>query len=270
MAVCSNAIGQPTTTNKFAIELVDSAKLAFCNNDTAKTIFFLEKIERDYPVDGVIIMSNKILGELYSAMGRDMEAKSKFFYALSYKPATFMTLRDADICDKIINNYSGPAAKADLCVAISQLYLKQKQFDSSLYYLNLADNDYLPYRGCGNGVIMYKSFLSMHFADHYLAAGDTTHAISRLLDFFMKPDGSPILLTNKLKALLLHKWTQAEITNQVDQGFKNFTYHKTENGGYTISVNLFGHTVKDYCYGSIKSYKQFYKKDRSLMILKGE
>ena len=110
------------------------------------------------------------------------------YYALKY-----------NVCDKLLNKHFTLRAKADLCTVLSTVYLNEKQFDSALYYLNQADNENLPYRNCGNGVMMYRSYLSPYFADCYLAMGDTTNAIARLLDYFMNINGNTVLLTRKLK-----------------------------------------------------------------------
>ena len=240
---------QSDDVNINVIKLIDSAKLSFCKNDTLKTIACLETIEKDYPTDAAIVATNKALADLYLTIGRTREAKEKMLYAFLYKPTNYPAYRCTDFCNRILNNFYTSRAKADLCVGLSQLYLKQKLFDSSLLYLNLAENEFLPYKDCGNGIYMYKSFLSPYFADYYLTIGDTTKAIARLLDFFMKGDGDSRLLIQKLKLILLQRWTQKEITEQVDKGLRELKFIKADDDEFVISLTLFGHTIKGYGYG---------------------
>lgn len=247
---------------------MDSAKVAFCENDTLKTITILETIEKTYTTDALIVFTNKALADLYLIRGKIVCAKEKILYALTYKPTNRAGFKPIDTCNKILSVHNFLRTKADLCVAISQLYLNEKQFDSTIYYLNLADNRLLPYGDCANGMIMYKSLLSPFFADYYLAVGDTTKAIARLLDFFMQHDGNWKLLTQKLKSILLLKFTQKEITKQVDKGLRELKFIKIDNYNFDVSLTLFGHNVKDYCFVTPQLVKKAYKKDPSLKILR--
>lgn len=268
MTSLSAGLCQSYTVNRHVILLVDSAKIAFCNNDTGKTIGILERIEKLYPTDALIVLTNKDLADLYIAKGKSEEAKAALLYGLNFLPTNYPAYRDTDLCNKIINKHFLPRAKADLCVGLSQVYLKQNQFDSAIYFLNLADNKFLPYKDCGNGYYMYKSFLSPYFADYYLAIGDTTKAINRLLDFFMKEDGHTVLLTQKLKSILLRRWTQEQIAEQVNRSLKELSFIKTSDGGFTVKLNLFGHTIENHDFGNIKELSALYRKDPSLKILR--
>lgn len=254
------------------MKLIDSVKYYFCKNDTLATIVYLETLEKEFPTDGTILMADKALADLYFTKGKTNEAKEKLLYSFSYKPINFPInlFRDSDICNKILNRYNYRSTKAGVCVALSQLYFKQKKYDSVFYFLNLADNEFLPYKECGNGVCMYKSYLSTYFADYYLAIGDTTKAIARLLDFFMIRDGDTKLLTQKLKSILLLKWTQNEIKIEVDKGLRNLKFVKGDYSSFDIYLTLFGHTIYDYGYDKISFYKKLYYYDQSLKTLAKE
>jgi hypothetical protein len=267
LGVFTHTSAQSFEINKDVVRLIDSAKHTFCENDTLTTIAILESIEKSYPTDGSILSTNKALAELYILQGRREEAKGKLLYALNYKRTSSLVFLEKDVCDKLLNKYLMLSAKADLCVVLSNMYLNEKLFDSALYYLNLADNEYLPYRGCGNGMLMYKSYISSYFADCYLAMGDTTNAIARLLDYFMNINGNTVLLTRKLKSILLQKYSQEEITAEVRKGLKALTFTKGEDDHLDISFPLFGHTIKDYGYGKAKVYGRSYKHDRNLKML---
>lgn len=265
--VFTHTSAQTSEINKEVIKLIDSARFAFCANDTLKTIAILERIGKLDSADEFIIPANKALAELYLLQGRKEEAKVKLLYALKYNRINGLVFMGKDVCDKLLNKHFTLRAKADLFVVLSTVYLNEKQFDSALYYLNLADKDSLPYRSCGNGIMMYRSYLSPYFADCYLAMGDTVNAIARLLDYFMNINGNTVLLTRKLKSILLQKYSQKEITAEVRKGLKALTFTKTEDDDLVISFPLFGHTIKEYGYDTEKAHRKAYAHDPSLKML---
>ena len=270
MSLYASAIAQ-YEINKEAIKLVDSANAAFCKNDTAATIAILESIEKLYPTDAAVAISNKALADLYIAQGRIKEAKEKIWYGISYKRTTIPVFPQMKECSQLLSNRKWLEAKAESCVSLSRLYIQEKQFDSSLYYLQQAQTTFNPYKLCGNGYYMYCVYLSPFFADHYLAMGDTTKAIARLLDFFMNHDGNTELITRKLKALLLQKYTQEQITAAVKKGLRNVSFTRVEGNDDTWYMNFtwFGLTTQYYA-GSkseLKEYKKLYISDPSAKML---
>lgn len=258
---------QPPRINNRVIKLIDSAKVALCENDTAKTIAILEHIEQLYPTDALIISTNKALAHLYIAKGNMEAAREKLIYAFTYIPTTNPLLLDRDTCLEKLRIGAYPQTKADICLALSQLHFREKRFDSTLHYLLLADGQYLPYQDCVNGINAYRSFLSPYFADYYLAVGDSNKAISRLLDFFMNRDGNIELLTKKLKSILLQKWTQEEINKQVQKGIRQMKFTKEDDDHFTVSLTLFGHTIKSPGYGNTQDYEVIYKQHPGIKIL---
>lgn len=264
--LCTAASGQRSEVNQAAAKLVDSAKMAFCGKDTLKTIAILESIEKLYPTDGLVIATNKALAKLYAAKGRTEEAKAKLLYGFSYKPVNYPVFTNTDTCHIILNRHLIHCAKADVCVDLSQLYLSEKKFDSSLYYLNLADNELVPYKTCANGVFMYRSYLSSYFADYFLTIGDTAKAMVRLFNYFLKMDGDFRSLTERLRSLLLQKYSQKEITAQVRSGLKELRFEESDDHFY-ICLTLFGYTIKEYGLGDKRLYRKFYRKHPSLKML---
>lgn len=270
MSLYASAIAQ-SEINKEVIKLADSANAAFCKNDTAATIAILESIERLYPTDAAVAMSNKALADLYIAQGRIQEAKEKVWNGLAYKRTNHPFFSDRTECSQLLSNKKWLTAQAESCVSLSRLYIQEKQFDSSLYYLQQAQTTFNPYKLCGNGYYMYCVYLSPFFADHYLAMGDTTKAIARLLDFFMHHDGNTEPLTRKLKALLLQKYTQEQITAAVKKGLRNVSFTKVKGNDDTWNMNFtwFGLTTQYYA-GSksdLKDYKKLYISDPSPKML---
>jgi hypothetical protein len=276
LVICLNlfyfAMAQQYEINHEAIKLVDSANAAFCKNDTVTTIAILENIEKLYPTDGVVAASNKVLADLYIAQGRMKEAKEKLLYGIFYKKTSIaVTYRYVDRCSPIILNKELITAKAESCISLSRLFLQDKQFDSSLYYLQQADIQLNPYQNCGNGFNMYRIYLSPFFADHYLAIGDTTQAIRRLLDFFMNPDGDTKPVTKKLKALLLQSYSQHQITSEVKKGLRDVTFTKAagNDDSWYMNITWFGFTTKYYAGSSsyLKDCRKLYRNGPSAKML---
>lgn len=266
---CRMAVSaQSARINTAIIQLIDSAKQAFCENDTSKTIVVLERIGQLYPTDPMVVSTNRVLASLYVAKGETVVAKAKLMYALTYIPTGNRLLLEKDTClGKLQLDSNYDQAKADVCVALSQLYFNEKRFDSTGYYLRLADGEYLPYQDCLNGVHYYRSFLSPYFADYYLATGNRDKAIARLLDCFMSRDGDMVLVTRKLQTILLQQWTQKEIKKQVKKGLRQMTFTKEEDDRFRISITLFGHTINNVGYGNKRHYKRMYKKNPGVSML---
>jgi tetratricopeptide (TPR) repeat protein len=258
--------------NKEAIKLVDSANAAFCKNDTLATIAILENIEKLYPSDGVVAISNKALADLYIAQGRIKDAKEKLLYGVSYtKTSVSVSNRTVEGCPQIIFNRDLITAKAESCVSLSRLFLQDKQFASSLYYLQQAETKFNPYKNCGNGSNMYCVYLTPFFVDHYLAMGDTSKAIARLLNYFMMHDGNTEPVTKKLKELLLQKYTQQQITAAVKKGLRDMWFTKAvgNDDAWYMNITWFGLTTKYNAESRshIKDCMKYYRNDRSAKML---
>lgn len=259
---------QSVRVNTAIIQLIDSAKKAFCENDTSKTIIILDQIGQLYPTDPMVVSTNKVLADLYVAKDQMAAAKVRLIYAFTYMPTGNRFLLEKDTCRRSLhlnNNYG--QAKADVCVALSQLYFREKRFDSTGYYLHLADGEYLPYQDCLNGVHYYQAFLSPYFADYYLAIGDRDKAIARLLDCFKSRDGDMVLIVRKLQAILLQQWTQKEIKRQVKKGLRQMKFTKADDDRFRISITLFDHTITSAGYGSRRHCKVMYRQHPGVRAL---
>jgi len=130
--------------------------------------------------------------------------------------------------------YSGldpSSIKADICVTLSKAYFLLDDNSTALEYLKLADTKYLPsFGGCANGMIMYKTKLSLDFADYYLLTGDTLKAIDRLIEFFLSNERYDDMVTAKLKSILLLKYSQKEITAEINSGIETMRIVKGQVG----------------------------------------
>jgi tetratricopeptide (TPR) repeat protein len=199
---------------------LDSIKYSLINGDTSTAILHLENFERNYSNNFLLSYTNDLLGDLYDKTGKSTKSFEKRKKALDFRPTDF-SYKGIDsnyifLFDK--RNYS--TIRANACIKISEVYIKQSNMDSSLKYLKLADDKYLPYKDCVNGMLMYRSFLSFKFCDHYLHFGDTTNAIKRLFRYFLEVDGNAFAVTKKLKELLLKKYSQEQIELEVKKSIE--------------------------------------------------
>lgn len=248
--------------------MLQDAKTVFCQGDTAGAISLLEKIGQQYPSDALVMYANKALARLCIIKGQAELAKDKLLYALYYSPSNAPVINLSKECTNLISTDLPDRLRADICVVLSQLYQGRQQYDSAFYYLKLADSDLLPYRDCGNGIEMYRSYLSGLFADHYLSTGDTTSAINRLLDYMLNPNGNTKQLIAKLKPLLLQKWTQQEINRQIDYAIRNPVYTEIADNEYNIAFTLFGHTISEHWYSKTRDTRKIYSENKGFQLLR--
>lgn len=253
---------------------VDELNLSICENDTLQARHILENFEQEHPQHGYIIRTNRALAKLYKSNGYPNKALVKLISAFNYQSKYYGDrYKKLDSC-KFFLDYDASTYKADICVEISELFLEKKDYVNSLKYLKLADNEHLPYKGCGNGINMFRSYLTPIFAKHYLQAGDTTRAINRYLEYFMDQDADQELLTQQLKVLLLQKYSQEVINKEIKKGIKNLELEKSktkykEDG--RIYFTVFGHRrwVR-HSYKSLGFHKRWIRKNKRILTLMAE
>jgi len=260
-------------TNSFAqygFDLIDSATRSFCSGDTNATIKYLKRYSDKYPDNANTLLANHRLGEFYAQEKDYQAALTLLTSSLTLEPKIAFVSKDTDGC-KLFERNDFSSAKADICVTLSNLHQRLGDNAKALHYLNLADNEYLPsYGGCANGMIMYKTYLSLKFADFYLTTGDTTKAINRLLEYFMSGEYYSLQVAQKLKDLLQYKYSQKQIEAEIEKAIATIRLNKKFEDGATVSVysfTLFGHTRR-LPFDKLKENKKYLRKNESLNLLK--
>lgn len=201
-----------------AVKKIEQIQLAICEKDNECAQKLLEEFEGEFPNDGMILLTNKLLSELYLRDNRTELAIEKLLHAINYKAITRQFNRDSTDCDK---KFYKRIHKSDLCVSLSNIYLNIGKHDACLYYLELAQTKYNPNKGCGNGLRMYNSYLSTYFADCFLEMGDTSKAIERLFNHIIMRESNEKLLGEKLKVILLEKYSNECIQDEIMGGIEN-------------------------------------------------
>lgn len=190
--------------------------------------------------------------------------------ALLRDPKIVYIIRGTDSCG-LFDRDDISSVKADICVSLSKLYEYSGESQMALDYLDLADNNYLPsYGGCANGMIMYRTYLSIKYADFYLRMGDTTKAISRLLQYYMSGESYSIEVAQKLKKLLLQKYSQREINLEIEKAIGTIKVEKRSKDNEYRRIylfTLFGHTDAFPSDNLLKA-RQYIKRNQSLSLLR--
>jgi hypothetical protein len=127
------------------------------------------------------------------------------------------------------------------------------------------------YHNCGNGVIMYKTYLSLRYADLYLSKGDTTRAINRLLEFIVWEERYSTEAAVKLRTLLLKKYSPAQIDREIKRGIAGLRIDRKYEGDGTFKQNirfsLFGYAYQWLPCSTEKDNKKYLRENRNLQLL---
>lgn len=267
-------IGQSDLDFDHGSDLLKQAESSFCNGDTIQTIKTLENYIDKFPNLGTTLLISKKLAELYLATDNSQLAISLLTNAIGMKPTEGYLIFN-DSCG-LFNGLHSESIKADICVALSKVYSLSGDNLTALKFLSLADTKYLPNSGgCANGMEMYRTKLSLDFADYYLQIGDTAKAIDRLIDFFLSDEGYDNIVAERLKSVLLLTYTQEQITDEVNNCINSMQIiHTIDNvdgtepiAGETIYMILFGRTIQKSAYKDLKFYKSYYAKHKSILTM---
>jgi len=249
--------------------LVNTIQVSLCKRDTSEAAKLIAQLRKDYPTDGNIRYFGKVLGDIYIYRRQWHEAINILEYSLNYTPTTKLAKIDTTICGPKQNDFLYTYSRVAFSISLSRAYIAIGDFKNSLKYLDLADDKYLD-RGCVNGMIMTRSSLSIQFANHYLATGDTSKAIGRLLYYFMLPDGNMAALTRKLKQILLMKYAQTEIIAEVNRAIEHLKIVKGKKGEpeRILDFTIFGHTVRQNAHTrTLQQWRETMGKRESIITL---
>lgn len=228
----------------------DSIKLSLCKGNIPHATRQLEAFETLYPNEKLLYVTDKILGDIYMKGSRLGDARQKYLCALqaSNNSGIVPSLVMEANCGNNLIKYFYSYGPADICVPLSAVYRNFGEIDSSYYYLDLADKKLNPFRGDGTDSTLYRAYLSPYFAEHYIAAGDTTSAINRLLDYFGEAVGDTRKIASSLKHVLQLKYTRTRIKREVNKAIAGMVVtapQKKGKNGVALMI-MFGHPVRIY------------------------
>lgn len=262
------SVAQNDTTISYGYRILKDAANSFCKGDTSQTIKILEKYIEKFPNNGTTILISKRLAELYFTSGKTKQAIALLTKAFAIKPTNGCYIYK-DSCG-LFTGLDYASIQAEICVTLSKIYTSLGDNATALKYLNLADTKYLPsYGGCANGMIMYKTKLSLDFADYYMLTGDTTKAIDRLIDFFLSNESYDDKVTAKLKSILRLSYSQQQITTEINNGIKTMRIVKGKEGEpeNMLLMTFFGRTIKKSAFKDLKFYQEIYRRNANILAL---
>jgi hypothetical protein len=234
--VAQSSISIDTNFKTFA-----NAENHYCKGDTLKTIKILETYTKTFPKNFATLLVNKRLGGFYIQYGDTAKAVSILTNSLANSFDNGLCYNEK--LGTLFKELEYETSKGDICIDLSNIYLLNGLSDSALYYLQLAETKYIPYK-CGNGQINYKTKLSFYFADIYLKNKDTISAINKMFDTYLKVESKKaILLGAKLYSILLNKYSQAQIKNEFKNSIKNIKGMYTKDGSKYFKCKIYDHQI---------------------------
>lgn len=268
--VCFSVSGytQQSIVEEYGLAVLKQAGKLFCEGDTLHTIETLENYVEKYSYTGTALLVGKRLADLYVANGDTQKAIGLLTKLLDSKPTKgYFTYTDSCGLFRMIDPES---TKADMCVLCSKIYDSLGDHTTALEYLNFADTRYLPsYGGCANGMIMYRTKLSLDFADHYLLVRDTAKAIDRLVQYFLSNEFYEKQVTAKLKAILLQCYSPQQIEDEVNKCIRTMHISKSEKyeSEYILTLTFFGRIIKKSASDKLDLYRDYYARHPSILAM---
>lgn len=209
---------------------------ALREKDTVAAIRLLDQLHQALPDSAIHMLIYFHSGKLYQLAKRNEEAKNCFRKGLITRIHSF--------CFPLFEGGNGwpHEAKADICIELSRMKVLEKELDSAVYYIYLADSTYLPYQECGTGMQNYRSRITPLIAQTHLMVGDTTRAILRLLTFVIHD----LHNARMLFTLLSFYHSPEDIKKAFCHAFRNMKKGEDQ----FINFTVFGYSVQWYVGGN--------------------
>jgi hypothetical protein len=233
------------------LQLLNSATIRLCLKDTTKSIGLLNSYINEFADSGLDRLVKIKLGQLYTETGNLILAEETYNSVLSTKNTKndfLVTPKDIENCKPLIKISEYREAKSNACLGLYKLSMLRNDNKKALEYLNLSITKYFPYTGCGNGDETNELFINKHFVEYYASIGDTKMAINKALDMLLHDDNSRTSreVAGQLRSLLLRKYTEKEIFEEIEKGISNIYRAKYIEKGEEkekIYFTLFGRNI---------------------------
>lgn len=224
------------------------------------SILLLQQLRQYYPEHPLVNEISYRVGRLHSRMERYHEAKLellKFIYTPDPGTGDRAAFDDGymrpktESCCSWISRESYADLQHYSCLDLHEIYLKENNADSALYYLTLADKKFTMRSDCVNGIGMQAIQFAISYSAVYLARGDTAAAIQALVKRYFINEAGQAELTHVLTGLLRSKYTKEEICAAYDAAIDKMTF-ELKKGKHppiaTFKLILFGTevSVSDY------------------------
>lgn len=234
---------QNSSAGNMGLGILLKAESAFCSGKQLQALRLLEEYTDKYPATKMALCAKMRIARLYCNIYQQEKAINLLKLALDIKPIT----RGCNYSPKcnMLDNLHISQEKAEICIVISEIYQSQKDSTNALAYLELAKTKYFPHTGCGNGILMYHTRLSLAYAHCYLKFGKDDRAIEKLLEYIFYGEGYSIAAAKLLRSILRKQFTQPQIEDEVKKAVGNI--QKVTNSSKSTfrdyQMTCFGKTV---------------------------
>lgn len=251
-----------------AERLLKSALSSWQNGDTAITMRHLHDFYTRYPDNAVSANVCLRLGNLYVSMNKIDSAVLVLHEGLRTEAKWAIGYQDS--AGLLYSFATYPLWKINTCLLLSSLAEQAGDYKLSLHYLILADTKYHSYWHCGTGYEDFRADLSPGIANTYLKLKDTAAAIDRLVKYFLYNHA----VVQKLKPLLLTKFSQQEITRELNRSIASFKYDTYTDGDRSerlIIYSAFGIDIRREIYNkrNKKWLRKYLKTNQRMNFLRG-
>lgn len=246
---------------QYGIGIIDSINRSFCNKDTIKTIEYLELYSSRYPENIATCLVNLKLAEFYMHTKHNDIALNKLTIALQLNPNIgypYYEKKEGDTCG-LIYWQKTLTVKADICIKLSELFENMGNKQKALEYLDSAYDKYLPYKSCGTGMMLFRTSLSIKYAEFHLRNRDTLKAEKCLFEHCLSGTRE---VMEKLKEVLQSRYTRLQIQKEIKNGIAKLRKAKKQiycEYDRSIEFSIFGHT-KLLCFDSVARAKEYLEK----------
>lgn len=258
----AQAQGAPAGAMPPQCELLDSAMTRLKQGDTATAIGLLEQNVATYPRTAAASASCLQLGLIYQNMGASDSARGRLIHVLNN------VVYEERGC-----NADFALQKTKGAVAMSKSYDNEGDFERGLYFLQLADTAFMPDYGENEAArVGYRTNLSVDYAAHYLRAGDTMAATTRLLSYFARTEGNWQATTIELRTILLRRRSATRLKADIEKAMQAVTELKVIDeegkGRLMYTMTLYGQPIYTAESTSKKSFRKVLRSNAALKLLR--
>jgi hypothetical protein len=166
--------------------ILDSATLSLCDNDTTKTIDILTRFAMDYKNTGMDKLVNLRIGQLYFDKGDIFLAHKKYKEVIESEEINFPFLVsyggsfEIQKCEEIVSFSDYRKIKYLTCLSAFKAAMFEKDYFKAYQMLILVEYTHFPKQiQCGNEYQDYRHKLNRCFIEYYLKVEDFGNALSR-------------------------------------------------------------------------------------------
>lgn len=252
-----------TSIGQSKCELLNNYSLAVCKRDTATALKNLESFKSSFPNDSLIEEINLRIIGIYFGKGEFEKSKKIAWGIISKKRNPHL-----GVDKKCINVYDSSICRQQIYVSkdlreiqhkasinLYEISMKERKYDSALYYLKLADTDFSSSLWCFYFPSNWRNNILRNYASVYENMGQIDKAIDLLATHIIsdKISDKLIYLLQKYKNIqsIQKNFQHIEDSIVIEYGivseYPKVTYEYDENKVKilrTISINEYGRIAK--------------------------